>query len=281
MVSDPHLGHAKKRLEALDFLVVQDIFLTETAELADVVLPSASFAEKEGTFVNTERKVQRVRKALDPPGEALEDLEIICRLSNLMGYEMNYRDAGAVMEEIATVTPSYCGINYDRLETDGIHWPCTGSDHPGTPCLHVDQFTCGLGVFHALDYIPPNELPDDEYPFYLTTGRVLAQYHTGTMTMKSEGLNELAPECFVEISSEDAESHNIGTGDLLEVQSRRGKIEVRAKISKNAVKGTIFVPFHYSKAAANQLTNPALDPTAQIPEYKVCAVKISRPSKAA
>jgi formate dehydrogenase alpha subunit len=276
MVSDPDLNHAKKSLQNLDFLVVQDIFLTETAQLADVVLPAASFAEKEGTFTNTERKVQRVRKAVDPPGSAKEDWRIIADLSTRMGYSMTYETAQSIMAEIAEVTPSYCGINYGRLERDGLHWPCTGTDHPGTPCLHMDQFTCGLGVFHALEYIPPAELPDEEYPLYLTTGRVLYQFHTGTMTMKSEGLNALAPECFVELSSSDGKTYQIQEGDRLRVSSRRGEIEATAKISKKGVQGTIFLPFHYSMAAANLLTNAALDPTAKIPEFKVCAVRIEK-----
>ena len=276
MVSDPDLNHAKKSLERLDFLVVQDIFLTETAELADVVLPSSSFAEKEGTFVNTERKVQRVRKAVESPGEAREDWKIISDLAGRMGYPMNYENAHAIMQEIAEVTPSYCGINYGRLETDGIHWPCPGTDHPGTPCLHMDQFTCGLGVFHAIDYIPPAELPDEEYPLFLTTGRVLYHYHTGSMTMKSEGLNELAPECFVEMSFQDANESQVEDGDLIKIASRRGEIEAKARISEKAMKGTVFLPFHYAVAAANKLTNAALDPTAKIPEYKVCAVRIEK-----
>ena len=180
------------------------------------------------------------------------------------------------MEEIAQVTPSYCGISYDRLKTRGIHWPCTGTDHPGTPCLHMDQFTCGLGVFHAIEYTPPAELPDRDFPLYLTTGRVLYQYHTGTMTMKSPGLNEKAPECFVEISAQDALTYDLEEGDLLKVSSRRGEILTKAKISEMAVEGTIFIPFHYATAAANMLTNAALDPTAKIPEYKVCAVRIEK-----
>jgi len=276
MVSDPDLNHAKKTLEKMDFLVVQDIFLTETAKMADVVLPSASFAEKEGTFANTERKVQRVRKAVDSPGEAREDWKIISDLSSRMGYSMDYKSAESIMEEIARVTPSYCGINYERLQNDGIHWPCPTTDHPGTPCLHIDQFTCGMGVFHALEYKPPAELPDDEYPFYLTTGRVLYQFHTGSMTMKSQGLNDLAPECFVEISQQDAEANGIGDGDSLRIASRRGEIEAKARLSEKAIKGTVFIPFHYAKAAANKLTNAALDPTAKIPEFKVCAVRIEK-----
>jgi len=276
MVSDPDLNHAKKSMENLEFLVVQDIFLTETAQMADVVLPSASFAEKEGTFTNTERKVQRVRKALQPPGEAREDWQILCDLSGRLGHPMHFEGARAIMEEIGQVTPSYCGINYGRLEHDGIHWPCTGTDHPGTPCLHMDQFTCGLGVFHAIEYLPPAELPDKDYPLYLTTGRVLYQYHTGTMTMKSAGLNELAPECFVEMSRTDAGQYGIREGDVVRVRSRRGEIEAEARLSEKAVKGTIFIPFHYARAAANKLTNAALDPTAKIPEYKVCAIQIEK-----
>lgn len=276
MVSDPDLNHAKKSLENLDFLVVQDIFLTETAQMADVVLPSASFAEKEGTFTNTERKVQRIRKAVESPGEAREDWRILSDVAGHMGYTMNYADAKAIMDEIGQVTLSYCGINYDRLERDGIHWPCTGTDHPGTPCLHIDQFTCGLGVFHSIEYIPPAELPDDDYPLYLTTGRVLYQYHTGTMTMKSAGLNELEPECFVEMSSEDAVSYKLEDGDLVKIASRRGEVQAKARISEKAAKGTVFLPFHYANAAANKLTNSALDPTAKIPEYKVCAIRMEK-----
>lgn len=276
LVSDPNLNHAEEALGKLDFLVVQDIFLTETAQKADVVLPSSCFAEKEGTFTNTERKVQRIRKAVEPPGEAREDWQIMSDLSGRLGYPMNYGSSQDLMEEIATVTPSYCGINYERLKNDGLHWPCPEPDHPGTPCLHLDQFSCGLGIFHAVEYIPPAELPDEEFPLYLTTGRILFQYHTGTMTMKSQELNERAPECFVEISAPDAEGYQIRDGDALRVTSRRGQIEAKAMISERAVKGTIFIPFHYAAAAANRLTNAALDPTAKIPEYKVCAVRLEK-----
>jgi formate dehydrogenase alpha subunit len=276
LVSDPDLNHVKECVENLDFLVVQDIFLNETGRMADVVFPSSAFAEKDGTFTNTERKVQRVRKALDPPGEAREDWKILCDVSTRLGYPMTYENPEEIMEEIARVTPSYCGIRYGRLEREGIHWPCTGTDHPGTPCLHMDQFTCGLGVFHAIDYIPPAELPDEKYPFYLTTGRVLYQYHTGTMTMKSDGLNRLAPECFVEISFDDASSRKIGEGERIRVASRRGEIEAVARISGRVEKGTVFIPFHYANAAANKLTHAALDPIAKIPEYKVCAVQIGK-----
>jgi formate dehydrogenase alpha subunit len=276
MVSDPDLNHARKCLEKLDLLIVQDIFMTETAQMADMVLPSASFAEKDGTFANTERKVQRVRRGLNPPGEAKEDWQIISELSARMGYPMVYENAEAIMQEISKVTPSYCGINYRRLEHEGIHWPCTSTDHPGTPCLHIDQFTCGLGIFHALEYAPAAEVPDKEYPLYLTTGRVLYQFHTGSMTMKSDGLNVMAPECFVEISAHDADQYQIKEGDVVKVVSKRGEIEAKAEISEQAFKGTIFIPFHYADAAANNLTHAALDPISKIPEYKVCAVRLER-----
>jgi len=276
MVSDPDLKHARKSLGKLDFLVVQDIFMTETARLAHVVLPSASFAEKDGTFTNTERKVQRVRKAISSPGEAREDWRIICDLSTRMGYPMAYDSSKAIFEEIARLTPSYCGINFARLERDGIFWPCMGTEHPGTPCLHMDQFTCGLGVFHSIEWVPPAEVPDKTYPLYLTTGRVLYQYHTGTMTMKSGGLNLLSPECFVEISPGDAGRYGLKDGQWVKVLSRRGEIKSKAKISYKAVDGTLFIPFHWAQAAANELTHAALDPIAKIPELKVCAVKIQK-----
>ncbi|HUX15690.1 MAG TPA: formate dehydrogenase subunit alpha, partial [Phycisphaerae bacterium] len=179
MLSDPDLTHVEEALKALDFLVVQDIFLTETAQLADVVLPAASFAEKDGTFTNTERRVQRVRKALPPPGEARADWKILSDLARQMGYAMDYPDPSAVQDEIAALTPSYAGITYDRLESGGLQWPCTGRDHPGTPILHKDRFTRGRGKFHAIEFIPPKELPDEEYPFLLSTGRILQHFHTG------------------------------------------------------------------------------------------------------
>lgn len=276
LVSDPDLNHAEKALANLDFLVVQDIFLSDTAKFADVVLPSASFAEKDGTFTNTERRVQRVRKAINPPGNSHQDWEIVCDLSSRMGYPMAYRDSEAIMEEIGRVTPSYGGITYTRLEKEAIHWPCLTAEHPGTPRLHAGKFTRGLGLFHAIDYIPPAELPDSDYPLFLTTGRVLYHFHTGTMTMQSKGLNDLIPECFVEISREDAHNYEIKEGDLLKVSSRRGDIRARARISSQAIKGTIFIPFHFAKAAANRLTNAALDPIAKIPEFKVCAVRIEK-----
>ncbi len=276
LVSDPDLNHCEKSIDNLDFLVVQDIFLTETAEIADVVLPSACYAEKDGTFANTERRVQRVRKAVEPPGQAWDDWKIICEIANRMGYPMTYENSRQIMEEISRVTPSYAGITYDRIEYEGIHWPCPTAEHPGTPILHREQFTSGKGVFNGIEYIPPAESADDEYPMYLTTGRLLYQYHTGTMTMKTEGLNEIAPECFVEISSRDAGKYDVKDGSIVDIASRRGNIQAKIKISTKAVSGTVFIPFHFAAAAANRLTNAALDPISGIPEFKVCAVKLSR-----
>ena len=275
LVSDPDLNHAEKSIQNLDFLVVQDIFLTETAQLADVVLPSKCFAEKEGTFSNTERRVQRVRKAISPPGEALDDWRIVCEISKRMGYDMTYENSRAIMEEISKLTPSYAGINYDRIEDVGIHWPCPNTDHPGTPVLHIGRFTSGKGKFHDIEWIAPAEKADDEYPLYLTTGRILYHYHTGTMTMKSDGLNDRAPECFVEISEKDASKYQLSHGTVVNIASRRGDINAKINISAKAVEGTVFIPFHFAQAAANRLTNAALDPVCGIPEYKVCAVKLS------
>jgi formate dehydrogenase alpha subunit len=276
LVSDPDLKHAEASIKHLDFLVVQDIFMTETAKLADVVLPSACFAEKDGTFSNTERKVQRVRKAVDAPGEAKADWWITCEIAKRMGYEMNYENSEAIFEEIRKVTPSYAGISYARIEYEGLHWPCPNEEHPGTPVLHIGQFTRGKGMFHAIDYIPPAEEIDDDYPLYLTTGRLLYQYHTGTMTMKSADLNERAPECFVEVSFADAANYDIQNGAMLKIASRRGEIEAKAKVCSSTSPGTLFIPFHFAKAAANQLTNAALDPVSKIQEYKVCAVKLAK-----
>jgi formate dehydrogenase alpha subunit len=276
LLSDADLNHAEKSLKNLDFLVVQDIFLTETAQLADVVLPSKCFAEKEGTFSNTERRVQRVRKAVDPPGDARDDWQITCEIATRMGYSMSYPDSRAIFDELASLTPSYGGLDYDRIDYEGLHWPCPTKDHPGTPILHGEQFTRGKGLFHAIEWIPPAEGIDEEYPFYLTTGRVLYHYHTGTMTMKTPGLNEREPESFVEIAQSDADANNLADGDRVSVISRRGHIEVRIRVSSMAIPGTLFIPFHYAKGAANRLTNAVLDPISAIPELKVCAVKLAK-----
>ncbi len=274
MISDPDLSHVEASLKRLDLLVVQDIFLTETARLADVVLPSACFAEKEGTFTNTERRVQRIRKAVPAPGQAKADWEIIAAISTKMGYPMPYDTAGDIMQEIARVTPSYAGITYDRIEQEGIQWPCPNTDHPGTRFLHKDRFSRGRGLFHAIEYIPPAELPSDEYPMILSTGRVLYHYHTGTMTRLSKGSTERCPESLVEIHPLDAEKLAIGDGQTVKVTSRRGTLQAKAKVTTRSDVGMVFMNFHFHEAAVNLLTNPALDPIGKIPEYKVCAVRV-------
>ena len=274
MMSDPHTTHLKKALEKLDLLVCQDIFLNETGEMADVVLPSACFAEKDGTFTNTERRVQMIRKAVEAPGAARPDWLIISELATKMGYPMNYDSADAVMKEINGLTPSYAGITYERIQAEGISWPCPNTDHPGTRYLHKDQFTRGRGLFHAIEYIPPAELPDEEYPFILSTGRVLYHYHTGTMSRRTKGLVERFPESPIEINPEDAQKLGIEEGVSVKVTSRRGTVTAKAEVTDRPPQGTIFMNFHFNEVAVNTLTNPALDPIGKIPEYKVCAVKV-------
>ncbi len=276
MISDPDLHHVEEGLRKLDFLVVQDIFLTETAKLADVVLPAACFAEKEGTFSNTERRVQRVRKAVEPPGEAKADWEIISEIASRMGYKMKYANAEAIFDEMAKITPSYAGMSYARLENGGLQWPCPTADHAGTKYLHKEKFVRGKGKFHAIEWIPPAEPTDSKYPLVLITGRVLSQYHTGTMTRRSEGLNGLAPECFVEINPIDAQKLGVANGEFVKISSRRGSISAKAVVGETTDVGMVFIPFHYFEAAANNLTIAALDPQAKIPEYKVCAVKVEK-----
>jgi len=275
-LSDPNLNRTRQALEHVEFLVVQDIFLTETAQYAHVVLPTATFAEKDGTYANTERRVQRVRKALDPPGEARQDWEIICDIATRMGYPMRYADPGAIMDEIATVTPIYAGISYHRLERDGIQWPCPDPSHPGTSYLHKDKFTRGKGKFHPTPYREAAELPDDAYPYILTTGRLLEHFHTGTLTRRSEGLERIRPSSTIEINPEDAAAEGISDGDMVYVKSRRGEVLVKAVVTDRSPQGTMFMPFHFKEAAANILTNDALDPIAKIPEFKVCAVQIRK-----
>ena len=276
ILSDADAHHVDKCLKQLDFLVVQDIFLTETAQLADVVLPSTCFAEKEGTFSNTERKVLRVRKAVDPPGEAREDYQIIAAIAGRMGYPMRYNDASEIMTEINQLTPSYGGITYSRLEKTGLVWPCPTTDHPGTPVLHTKAFTKGKGTFYAIEYRAPAELADSEYPTLLTTGRVHQHYHTGTMTRKGSALNRLYPEPLAEINTEDAKNMDIADGSYIHLVSRRGRIKVKTSVSGMTDRGVVFMPFHFYESAVNILTNPVLDPISKIPEFKVCAVRIEK-----
>jgi len=278
MLSDPDSNHTEKALKKLEFLVVQDIFLTETAKLAHVVIPGVSFAEKDGTFTSTERRVQRIRKAINPIGNSKPDWQIIVELSNQCGYKEDYASPEAIMQEIAKLTPSYGGISYSRLEGDGLIWPCPTSEHPGTPCLHKEKFTRagGLGKFMPITYKPPAELPDSEYPLMLTTGRVGFHYHTGTMTRKAWALDREVPTGYVEINKSDATRLNIANGQMIKVSSRRGQILIKSRVVNTIQEGLVFIPFHFAEASANKLTAANLDPVAKIPEYKVCAVKIER-----
>lgn len=274
VVSDPNLRHVKNALGKLDFLVVQDIFMTETAQHAHVVLPATSFAEKEGTVTNTERRVQRLRQGLEPLGDARPDWKIICNLSEKMGSPLNYQDPEEIMEEIAHVAPIYGGIHYERLNGDSLQWPCPSWEHPGTPRLHNDRFTRGKGLFQPVEFILPDEPPDEKYPFLLSTGRVLYHYNSGTMTRKVGGLHEIAPEPVTEINPADAQKKGIADGGMVKITSRRGEIITRIRITRRSPEGIVFIPFHFGETAANLLTNDALDPVARIPEFKVCAVTI-------
>ena len=275
-VSDPDITHVKHALKSAEFLMVIDIFPTPTTELAHLVLPGCSFAEKDGTFSNSERRVQLVRKAIEPVGEARADWEIFRELSTRMGYPMSFQSAEEVFDEIAKVTPSYAGMSYARLEGEGLCWPCPTADHPGTIYLHKDRFSRGKGLFAAIDYRPPAEEPDSEYPFWLTTGRSYVHYHTGTMTRISPHLHREMPEVIMELHPEDAQVLQLHEGELARVSSRRGSILSRVQLTERVSKGLVFIPFHFAESAANMLTNPALDPIAKIPEYKVCAVKLEK-----
>ncbi len=276
IVSDPNQQHVIEALENLDFLVVQDIFLTETAAYADVVLPSCAFLEKEGTVTNTERRVQPMHKVLPPWGNARDDWWIITEIANRMGAGWNYGKAADIFEEIRTVTPSYGGITYDRIEKELIQWPCPAIDHPGTQYLHKDKFSRGLGLLTAIEYTPPAEEVDLEYPVILTTGRLLEHFHSGTMTRNSRILDEIVPEGFVEINPNDAKNYNIEDREVVSVSTRRGSIRIKAKISGRIQPNTIFIPFHFYESCANRLTIDALDPACKIPEYKVCSCKIEK-----
>jgi len=283
-LSDPNLNRTRAALEKVDFLVSQEIFLSETAQFADVVLPSFCFAEKDGTFTNTERRIQRVRKALKPPGDARDDWQIICDISTAMGYPMHYTSAAEIMGEIARVTPIYGGISYDRPElkiqnsslSAGIQWPCPDKNHPGTKYLHKSEFKRGKGKFHAVHFREPAENPDEEFPFILSTGRQLYQFHTGTLTRKSRAIDQKSPTGYVEINLNDAQSYGIEDDDYVEVFTRRGRVVTKARVGSQVAKGWLFMPFHFVEGPANMLTNDALDPIAKIPEFKVCAAAIKK-----
>ncbi len=288
MVSDPDLNHVRHSLQKTEFVVVQDLFFTETGHFADVILPAASFAEKEGTFTNTERRIQRVRKGIDPPGEAKADSWIITRLAEQMIAQgaaapdpnapyaaWDYESVADIMTEINALSPIYAGITYRRLENGAqLQWPVPSEDHPGTPVLHVGKFSRGLGRFAAVDHVPPAELPDVEYPLMLTTGRVIFHWHGGEMTRRARNLQAMYPEALIEINPKDALKAGIDNGQLMKVASRRGEIVAKAEVTDRVEPGLIFSTFHFPESAANFLTIRALDPQAKIPEYKVCAVKV-------
>ena len=274
MLSDPDVNHVEAALRKLEFLVVQDIFLTETARLAHVVLPAAAFAEKDGTFTNTERRVQRVRKAVEPIGLSRADWEIVCDVARRMGYSMGYDCASSIMEEITSLTPSYGGIAYDRLEKGSLQWPCPARRHSGTPYLHKGRFARGLGKFHPVEFIEPKELPDADFPFLLCTGRILEHFHTGTMSRRAQVLDKLVSVGAIEIHPSDALRLGVVEGGKVRVISRRGQIEIGAHLTDRVVPGTVFLAFHYREAPANKLTIAALDPEAKIPEFKVCAARV-------
>jgi formate dehydrogenase alpha subunit len=275
MVSDPDLNHVQEALTRLEFTVSQEIFLTETAAIADVILPATSHFEKDGTTTNTERRVQWQTPVLPPPGQTRRDWAILCDLSTRLGYPMFFADTASITRTIADETPIYRGVLPERLGPAGIQWPSWTPDHPGTPLLHRTRFTRGLGKFHPVSFRPAAELPDSEYPLLLNTGRVLEQWHTRSMTGRIPGLNLLAPEALLEIHPGDASALGIETGRLVAVSSRRGTVVARAVVTERTPPGSVFLSFHYAEAAANVLTNAALDPSSRIPEYKVCAVRVT------
>ncbi|EPI2264269.1 formate dehydrogenase subunit alpha [Enterococcus faecalis] len=279
IVTDPDTGHVRQALESLDFLVVQELFMTETAAYADVVLPGISYAEKDGTFTNTERRVQRVRKAVEPRGQAREDYEIFCEVMTRMGYPCAYESAKEIMKEISAVTPSFGGINYERLEKESLQWPCRSLTDPGTPIMHVGSFARGKGLFKAIPYKQAQELPDEEYPYLMSTGRMLYHYNTRAMTGRTEGINQIANHSYIEINAVDAQALGIQEGDKVEVHSRRGKIETYSAVGNRVFPQEVFMTFHFPDGNVNEITNAVFDDIATIPEYKVCAVAIKPVNK--
>jgi formate dehydrogenase major subunit len=281
MMSDPDIQHVEEELKNLEFLVVQDIFLTETAKLADVVLPSTSWAEKDGTFTNTERRVQYIRKAIEPIGDSRPDWEIICDIAKRMGSKLfEYSSTQEIFEEIRKVVPQYAGMNKKRLKRpEGLYWPCYDENHPGTPILHKEDFNTidGLGTFYPKSFKESAQQTDDEYPFILTTGRMSFHWHTGTMSRRSKTLHNEAPTGYVEINTEDAEKLGIQNENLVKVSTVRGKIELPAHVTNNILEGVLFIPFHFVECAANVLTcADNLDPVSKIPELKISAANVEK-----
>jgi len=276
VISDPNVAHAEDWFLGLEFLAVQDLFLTETARCADVVLPGTSFAEKDGTFVNTERRVQRVRPACAPPGQARRDLDILVELSDRVGLRAPFPDAESVMREIASVTPSWAGVTYPRLDMAGLQYPVPDVESRGTAFLFDERFPTadGRGTMVPVEYLPPAELPDEEYPFIMGTGRQLYHWHTGTMTRRARGLDSREPVPTVELNPADAAALGVRDGEQVRVTSRRNSMLIAARLSDRVRPRQVFIPFHFREAAANLLTNTVLDPYAKIPEFKVTAVRV-------
>ncbi len=273
VLTDPNSNHIRSGLEKLEFLVVHELFLTETAEYADVILPAASFAETDGTFTNTERRVQRVRKAVEPlPGKT--NWQVIMALGEKMGYPMSYGSAEEIFKEMASLTPSYGGISYARIDEKGLQWPCPTADHPGTPYLHANSFVRGRGLFQSIEHIPPAEMPDQEYPFLLSTGRIL--YHYNVTTPYSAAIKSMWPEEYAEVNPEDAARLGFVTGDTARVTSRRGEVTAKVRVTDRVPPGMIWMSFHYGESPTNVLTSAALDPVTKTGEYKVCAIKIEK-----
>jgi formate dehydrogenase major subunit len=276
-LSDPNINKVRDALAQLDFLVVQDIFLTETAEFADVILPASSYFEKTGTYTNTDRRVQLGRPLLDPPGDARLDWKIICEIGSRLGVPMHYDGTDKVFDEFTALTASYRGLSHDNLGAHGKLWPCPDPQSgDGTQILFDDRFptASGKGRFVPCSYRPAEELPDDDFPFVLNTGRLLEHWHTGSMTRRSRALDRIQPEPFVAINPQDLAALRIEPGHRVRVSSRRGSIELSTRADPGVQVGSVFVPFHFREAAANVLTNDALDPFGKIPEFKFCAVKV-------
>jgi formate dehydrogenase alpha subunit len=274
VLADANTNHVVHALKSAELLIVQDIFLTETAKLAHVVLPGASWAEKDGTFSNTERKIQRVRKAVEPLQGTLPDWRILCELGSRLGLSMDYASPEEIFSDMASLSPIFAGITYDRLELGGLQWPCPTLDHPGTPFLHQGKFTRGRGLFHTIDYRPPEEMPDDEYPYLLTTGRRYAHYHTRTMTGNCPTLHKEFPTPFAQVSYADAAKLGLKDGDLARVTSRRGEVVTPVRPGDVVPPGSIFMDFHFMEANPNVLLGTSLDPVSKTPDYKVCAVRM-------
>jgi formate dehydrogenase major subunit len=276
VISDPNIAHAEDWVRRLEFLAVQDLFLTETARWADVVIPGSSFAEKAGTYVNTERRIQLTEAAIDPPGLARRDLDILTELSNRLGLETTWSGPEAVMREIASVTPSWRGVTYAALKGSGLQYPVLTPQSKGTAFLFGDAFPTadGRALFVPVEYVAPEELPDDDYPFVMNTGRQMYHWHTGTMSRRSTGLDSREPTPVVEINPLDAIEMGLADGDTVRVTSRRGSMLIGTRVSERQARGQIFIPFHFREAAANLLTNPRLDPYAKIAEFKISAVKV-------